>query len=1637
MSKIGALAERHHTSPQVVLLACWQTLLWRLTGQEETVVHRLSAGREYEELRDAVGLVAKWLPIKGEFAPDLRFGEVIERLDRAAREADEWHNYFVPEHDAGANGRALGIGFEYNEQIAPQRGGGVKFAVTKQYGCSARFKISLRCVRAGEELQAALDYDPQVYERETIERTARHFARLLESAVTQPESLASGLEMLTAAERRQLLIEWNDTAARYPQQEGGCFHELFEAQVAERPDAPAVVYEHEQLTYGELNKRANQLAHHLKRLGVGPDTAVGLLVDRSVEMIIGLLGILKAGGAYVPLNGEHPRARLEHQLRDVGAAAVVTQEKLLNQVPEFGGAVLCLDRDRALLEREPDQNPEQTAGPENLVYVIYTSGSTGVPKGVGVTHRNLVNYTRFICERLRLDQTNGGLRFATVTTISADLGNTSIFPSLASGGCLHLVSYDVATDGQQMASYMQRHEVDVLKIVPSHLAALLGSAEATAGVEGARAVLPRKVLVVGGEALGWDLVKRIEGSGSRCRVFNHYGPTETTVGSLTFPLEEAAVAAVRAKAATVPVGRPIANTQVYVLDAHLQPVPVGVVGELYIGGAGVSRGYVNQLEQTRERFIEREFAEGAGGRLYKTGDLVRRLPDGSVEFIGRVDHQVKIRGFRVELAEIEAALSEHESVRECVVVATGDVGGEKRLAAYVVARRAVKPEELRSYLRERLPEYMVPGQVVELKALPLTRNGKVDRQALPSPEQMRAESERVFVAPRTQVEKVVADIWGEVLGAGQVSIEDNFFELGGHSLMITQVVSRIRATFQIELPLRSIFEAPTIARLAERIEVARQADEGLQAPPIERVPRDRDLPLSFAQQRLWFLDQLDPGSFLYIVPRAIRMKGVLNVEALGRTLDAIVARHEVLRATFAAADGNPVQIIAPHLSVTLPVTDFSALSESEREAGTRRLMDEEERRPFDLARGPLVRAHLLRLVPDEHILLLTLHHIVSDGWSTSVLFRELGALYEAFVTGKPSPLPELPIQYADYAVWQRAWLSGETLDKHLSYWRKQLGGSSLILELPTDRPRPAVQSYRGAHQAMALPHDLAQRLGALSQQEEATPFMTLLAVFKTLLMHYTKQEDIVMGSTIAGRNRAETEGLIGLFLNTLVLRTDLSGDPTFRELVGRVKEMALEAYAHQDVPFEKLVEVLQPERSLSQTPLSQVRFVLHNAPRESLELTGLALSTVEFNDETSKFDLGLLMEETEQGLVGDWMYKPDLFDAATITRLANHFKTLLEIVVAEPDTRLSALIAPLAEADKQQRVVEKGGRMESKFKKLMNVEPKAVSVSQEKLIKTDYLRPGEAPPLVIQPNINNLNLVTWAESNREFIQNELLKHGALLFRGFKLDAGSQFESFIKAISGQLLEYSYRSTPRTQVSGKIYTSTEYPADQFIPLHNEMSYSTNWPMKIWFLCVKSAERGGETPIADSRRVFERIDPKIREQFMRKEVMYVRNYTDGLDLSWQNVFQTTDKAEVEEFCRSAGIKFDWVDGNRLRTRQLCQAVARHPKTNAEVWFNQAHLFHVSSLEADMRESLLSSFKEEDLPRNVYYGDGSPIEDSVLDEIREAYRQETVIFPWQEGDTLLLDNMLFAHGRTPFIGTRKVLVGMAESVNSTPPQT
>jgi amino acid adenylation domain-containing protein/FkbM family methyltransferase len=1585
-AEIEKWTEQHNVSLSVFLLACWQVLLWRLTAKEQIIVGGGNNSREHEELKTALGLFHTYLPLQCRLFKSLRISELLDQLVRTTDESAEYQRYFSWEQsdttaETDATTPFFHFCFDYAEQPANCVAGGLTFTIEREYVCAERFHVRLSCVRGPAGLTLEFHYDSGLYRKADIWRLAEEFQTLIGSITANNDRVTlAELEIVGEAERQKLLAEWNDTAAPYAEDE--CIHQLFERQVAQTPNSVAVIYQEQELTYTELDQRANQLAHYLRSRGVGPEVRVGLCVERSLEMIVGLLGILKAGGAYVPLDPTYPRERLGFMLADTAAPILLTQQRLIDNLPSPQAQVVCLDTQWKEIARESSGSCASDVLARNLAYVIYTSGSTGTPKGVLVTHHNLVHST---VARSAYYHTPPS-RFLLLSAFSFDSSVAGIFWTLCGGGALVLPGKGMQRDGLALVRLIEREGVTHLLSLPSLHGVLLETAEA-------RELENLQVVIVAGEVCAPELVRRHRRALPQARLYNEYGPTEVTVWSSVYqcagPEKEEGE---EEEGRVVAIGRPIINAQVYILDEQLRPVAIGEAGELYLGGPGISRGYLHRGDVTAERYLPHPFSAEGGARLYKTGDVGRYRGDGNLEFLGRRDAQVKLRGYRIELGEIEAALAEHEAVREAVVVARAESGRTERLVGYLelepqraaVACRLLRgegtganasrayelpngmmimahnrneaeylyqeifaqqaylgegirlprsacvfdvganiglfslfvaqvcqeariyafepmpeifqllranaelyglegrlfecglaeadgqgsfsyypnlslisgrfpnaaeahavvgsfeensrvngggmpfvgkaalsellterlqsrpiecrlrtisevmksegvkridllkidvekselavlqgieaedwakirqvvveledrggrlaqvmellvgagyelaveqaeglqktelykvfalrggagavegigkdetsarlrgplpdgwrsPEQVREAVRrlagQRLPEYMMPETLVLLPELPRLANGKVDRQALPAPEQVMAKGEHS--PPRTPVEEVLAGIWSTVLGAAELSVTANFFELGGHSLLATQVMSRVKKAFNIELPVRSLFGAPTIRGLAAQVELAIQTEQGAKPPPLEKIARTSPLPVSFAQQRLWFLHQLEPGSAFYHCPAALRLRGPLNVAVLEQTLTEIIRRHEVLRTSFPEQQGKPIQVIAPATKFALVITDLSGENVTERESVARRFAAAEAERPFDLSTGPLLRARLLKLDDEEYIALFTTHHIVCDEWSMGVLIKEVSLLYEAYSRREESPLAELEVQYADYAMWQREWLQGEVLAGQLNYWRKQLGGTLELLRLPTDKVRPAIQTFVGASQSLTFSAEVLEVLRALSLREGTTLFMTLLAAWQTLLYCYSGQEEIVVGTPIANRNRPETEDLIGFFVNTLVLRGDLSGNPSFRELLQRVREQCLEGYAHQDLPFEKLVEELRPERSLSHSPLFQVWFALQSAVAPAaLRMGDLRFEEFKIENLTSKSDLVLSVKDMDQSVEATLDYSSDLFRADTISRMLQSYELLVSNAASQPNVRLAELKETFTEADKRQR----------------------------------------------------------------------------------------------------------------------------------------------------------------------------------------------------------------------------------------------------------------------------------------------------------------------------------------------------------------
>ena len=1024
------------------------------------------------------------------------------------------------------------------------------------------------------------------------------------------------------------------------------------------PKRVAIEHNGSQVTYAELEANTNRLANSLLASGATKGSLVALMFEDRAEYIAAIIATLKAGCVFVPLDPETPRVRLEAMITEVdprlGLGDAASQAKLQHcrSLKVISGD-LSNDTSAPPVELDPD----------DLCYIYFTSGSTGRPKGVAGRVKGIDHFIRWEIETFSIDEHVRGSQLIAPTF---DAFLRDMFVPLCAGGTICVPSSpEVNVDSEKLVDWIDREHISLIHCVPSLFRVILAG-----DLNADRFQSLKHVLLSGEPLLPSDVRKWTNVFGERVQLVNLYGPTETTMTKF-FYLVKAADADRRA----IPIGKPMSGARAIIVDQKGQPCAPGSVGEIYIRTPYRTHGYYRRPEITREVFIPNPFTGDENDLVYKTGDLGRTLSDGEFEFLGRRDGQVKVRGVRIELSEIEELLRNHPAIRDVAVVSHQDPDGGNSLCAYVVLKEATDLGMLRTFLANSLPSYMLPSYFVEMESLPRTLSGKVDRRALPKPEQARSEQNTPYVEPGTPVEQALVEIWCRVLKLKRVGIHDNFFVLGGHSLLATQLLSRIRGAFEVELHLRSLFDNPTIAQQAQAVaELQLQQATEREVELNAGARRNGEFfPLSNAQRRLFFLDQLDPDSAAYNIPDAVRLKGPLDLVALEQSLSEIVRRHESLRTVFSVVGEEPKQVVRAYTPFALPVVDLTGFPEHAGATTSRWIAEMEARRPFDLLHGPVMRATLLRSAREEHVLLITLHHIVADEWSAGIFARELITLYEAYSAGRPSPLKSLPIQYIDFAHWQNELLSGETLESLLSYWKRQLVSPLPIMKLPTDRPRPNVQSLRGSRQPFSLSYETSDALELLSQREDCTLFMTLLAGFTVLLHRYTGQDDLIVGTNIANRNRSELEQLIGFFVNMLPLRTQCSDNPSFRQFLRRVREVTLGAYAHQDLPFDKLVEELRPERTLTHTPIFQVVFSLQNAPSESGGNTRLEMERVPVDRGTSKFDLVLNMWKSGRHLQGSLEFNLDLFDSSTIKRMLRHFEKLLDSIVDQPDARLDEL----------------------------------------------------------------------------------------------------------------------------------------------------------------------------------------------------------------------------------------------------------------------------------------------------------------------------------------------------------------------------
>jgi amino acid adenylation domain-containing protein len=1266
--KLKELSGREGVTLFITLLAGFQALLARYTGQGDITVGTPIAGRNRAETEGLIGFFVNTLVMRTDLSDNPTVREMLRRVRETALGAYAHQDLpFEKLVEELQPERSLNREPLFQVMLAfqnPPRAEGVSDLLISHIAsevATANFDMTLSLAAGEERIRGSLEYAVDLYERKTIERLLRWLTELLGGIARDGECRVADLPLLTKTDLWQIVEEWNDTSREYPLEMR--VQEIFELQTARSPDRISLVYEQEHLSYEELNKRSNQLGGYLRRQGVGPEVLVGLCVERSAKMVIGLLGIIKGGGAYVPLDPSFPKDRLDVIVGNSQPLAILTQKSFSASIDGFRGQTIDLDSDWDKIALECDRNLVHTTFDSNLIYVIHTSGTTGVPKGAMNHQAGILNRLLWMQETCLLNESD---RVLQKTPFSFDVSVWEFFWPIMTGACLVVARPEGHRDSAYLAGLIADQQVTTVHFVPSILRIFLEEP----GLDRCACL---KRVICSGEALPSELKEQFYHH-LAAELYNLYGPTEAAV-DVTYHRCDSG------RQKTVPIGRPIHNVRIYLTDQNYKSVPAGAPGDLYIGGIGPGRGYLNNPGSTAEKFIPNPFGRSRGERLYKTGDLARYSSDGRIEFLGRHDFQVKIRGLRIEIEEIESALLRHEGVRGCAVCVREDKVGGSQLVAYVAAlgEAALAGSDMRRFLLSKLPDYMVPSTFIFLPELPTTSNGKLDRKALPAPavgEAMTGESERL----RTPVEEITADIWAEVLGLDEVGPRQSFFELGGHSLLAIQVISRIRHLLGVDVPLRALFENPTVTGLASAVERKQGLGLRLNALPLRRAGRDRDLPLSYAQQRLWFIQWLEPDSTAYNIPIAVRIRGEIGALPLEQSLRAVAARHEALRTRFLTRNRQPVQVIDEPGEIELPVLDLSDLAEGARERVAREMVDRLIDRPFDLEHGPMWRAGVIRIAPDDCVLLLCLHHVVTDGWSMGILIREIIEFYQGYREGRGVALAELPVQYADFAVWQKDWLQKKVLEEQLDYWRKQLAGAP-VFEPPRDRTGPKVANRQGGNVDFSLSPELVRRLRAFSRQEGVTLFTVVLAAFQIVLSRHADRNDVVIGTSVAGRNLLELEGLIGFFVNQLVLRTDLSDHAGFRDVLRRAWNTLLGAYAHQDVPFEKLVEDLALDRDLSRTPLFQIKIVFQNAPlRRANAPRGLRLEPFFDGVMEPKFGMLLMLTEGEDRLTANFSYSPNRYSRSSVELLAAELQELLNMVTIQSD------ISPASLKEKLDRV---------------------------------------------------------------------------------------------------------------------------------------------------------------------------------------------------------------------------------------------------------------------------------------------------------------------------------------------------------------
>ncbi len=1602
----------------MALLAAFHALLFRHTGQAEIRVGVPVSGRTRPETAGVVGAFINTVVMDARPDARMSLAELLAQVRDTAFEAQA--NQELPYErlvqalraDRDPAGTPLfQVMFNHlGEGDRPLRGWpGLNVRRIDLEERAAPFELTLETIeREDGGIRAAFRYAAELFEPATIARLAGHYQRVLAALADDPRQALGALALLDDAEQAQLAA-WGVNTASHGEAEP--VHHLIARRAAAHPQDEALVFGDETLSYAELERRANRLAHRLVARGVRPESLVGVALERGSELVIALLAVMKAGGAYVPIDPDHPPDRIAYMLADSGLALVLTQQRLRERLPaDAGVAVLAIDAPDA--NDAPDHDPAVALNAENLAYVIYTSGSTGKPKGAANRHRALHNRLAWMQQAYGIGPGDTVLQ---KTPFSFDVSVWEFFWPLMHGARLAVAAPGDHRDPARLVELIRRHGVSTLHFVPSMLQAFLSHPEVESCTSLRRIVCSGEALPAEAQNEGF---RRLPGVG----LYNLYGPTEAAIDVTHWTCRDDG-------RSQVAIGQPVSGIQTHVLDASLNLVPPGVAGELYLGGIGLARGYAKRPGLTAERFVADPF--GQGGRLYRTGDLVRWNAEGQLDYLGRLDHQVKIRGLRIELGEIEAQLLAHPQVREAVVVTQQGAGGV-RLAAYVSLRggQASPPfdaQVLREWLGRMLPEYMVPSLLMTLPALPLNANGKIDRKALPP---IEAADTGAHEPPSGALEEALARVWRELLGVAQAGREANFFELGGHSLMAAQLVSRLRTGAALQLPLREVFEHPVLRDMATRlVPVVAGASS---PPPLMPVARAAQMSLSPTQHRLWLVDRLssDASRAAYNMATALRFEGPLDPVVLRRALETLVSRHEVLRMAYPGNnEGEPVATIAPMVAFDLPWVDLSPVAPETEAARIDAALEAMAAQPFDLAAAAPLRASLLHLGPGRHALLLCVHHIAFDGWSGAIFAREFVAAYEALRADRPSTLPPLRVQYADYAVWHARMLEA-TRAQDAAFWQRYLDHAPKGSRLPVDGPSPGAAGQAGDSLRVPIEGALVEALAPLARAHRTSRFVVMLAAFLALVHREAGVDDLVVGTDVAGRDHPELEKLMGFFVNVVPLRSRRDEAARFGDWLARVHEGAQSAFAHGGVPFDRILDLAGIGRAQG-TPVRML-FVMQNTPASRFEIPGLRIDVVPQKVRHSKFDIAVFLHEGAREWTAEWVYDTALYRGESIRRWAADWCALLRQLVLSPDARVEQLFSTPVRKESPMNPMPSPqlGKLDKlkKFAARPSAAPASVApaiAASRPQVKTSFLSEGREFPLVIEPASAGFDALAWVREHRGFVDDALARHGGLLFRDFGLETPQDFEAFAENVEPELYG-SYGDLPKKEGGRRTYRSTPYPERQMILYHNESAHMDRWPRKQWFYCELPSRVGGATPIVDCREMLRRLPADIVEAFERKALTYVRTFTPHLDVSWRDFFKTDRREEVEARLAAGGIEWRWLDEDTLQTRTHCPAVMRHPLTGERVFFNQVQLHHPACLEADVREDLLALVGAERMPRHVCHGDGTPIDDETMAIVGRAYEACAVRFDWRKGDVVMLDNMLAAHARDPYEGPRKIVVAM-----------